>query len=249
MVKSLGAKSFAIALFMVSLLIVSNTSRTEGQADKSTQLPPGDWSFSAHPYLGPGYDSRPIVVFSVVTNVKNGLTVTKVALHNLSSKPVSAVKLNWYLSTEADPGSILLSGQTPLVALSGGLPVDGRRVLEFPVVSFAKICKSLMKGESLTGDFRMEVEVGEILYEDGSSQTARVTSNLYVPAKNNSVVPLTNRVNKVAQIGCAHQRCKFVPLPASHYECEGTSTPELCTNSGEFCCNTLCGNRPCGQGG
>lgn len=246
MVKSLGAKSFAIALFMAALLIGVNTGRTEGQVDKSMQLPPGDWSFSAHPYLGPGYDSRPVVVFSVVTNIKNGLTVTKVALHNLSSKPVSAVKLNWHLSTEEDPGSILLSGQTPLVALSGGLPVGERRVLEFPVVSFAKICKSLMKGESLRGDFRMEVEVGEILYEDGSSQTAKAMGNLYVLAKNNGVFP---GINRVTQVGCAHQRCKFVPLPETHYECEPTSFPELCTNSGQFCCNTICGNRPCGQGG
>ena len=243
MVKPQGARSLAILLVAAVLLISVNSHTTEAQSDKDAQLPSGDWSFSAHPYLGPGYDSRSIVVYSVVTSVKNGLTVTKVALHNLSSKSVSAVKLNWSLSTESDRTSVLLSGQTPLVALSGGLPAGDRRAIDFPVVSFSKIYKPLMRGDSLTGDFRLEVEVGEILYEDGSTQVGKFMRSSLVFTR------ISTSTTRIAQVGCAHQRCKFVLAGGTHYECDTTSTPELCTNSGEFCCNTLCGNPPCGRPG
>ena len=167
---------FFVVPVVIALLLLTGIG-TEGQVDTASQLPSGNWTFSAQPYVGPGYDSRPVVVISVSTDLKKGLTVADVGLKNTSSKPVAGVKLSWFLSTEQDPDSVLLSGETPLVAISGGIPAGKRRLLTFPVTSFAKIHRPLLHGMTLSGDFRMEVAVSEILYEDGSTAAIKNSDN------------------------------------------------------------------------
>ena len=156
-------------MFLLGLsLLFLNPRQTDGQVDDS-QLPTGNWSFSAHPYFGPGYDTRPVVVITVTATSTSGLVVNEVGLKNLSSKVVAAVKLRWYLSEERTPDTILLQGQTPLIALSESLPVGKRYLLKFPVLSFAKIHKPLLTSGSLNGDFNVQIEVSEVLYEDGTT--------------------------------------------------------------------------------
>lgn len=98
-------------------------------------------------------------------------------LENNSGKTVSAVKLEWYLTTEQDRSAVLQQGQTPFIAPSGTLPPGKYRELKFPIVSFANIYRPLLKNNVLAGDYRIEIAVAEIQYEDGSTWTAKKVSS------------------------------------------------------------------------
>lgn len=166
-------KKFAtliILALVAALFIISDDSKgqSQGNADK---LPGGKWTFSAHPYMGPGYDERPVIVTAVMSDLTG--TVTTVMLENESAKVVSAVKLEWYLTTDQERATILQQGQTPLIAPSGALAPGKYKELKFPVVSFARVSQPLLKKDTLTGDFRIEIAVAEIQYEDGSSWLAQ----------------------------------------------------------------------------
>ena len=100
-------------------------------------------------------------------DVKNGVTITSVRLKNNSGKGVAAVKLSWYLFREQDPKNILRKGETPTLGVSG-LPAGASKGVNHTVVSFGDIYKPLVKNGKLTGDFVLELAVGEIVYEDGS---------------------------------------------------------------------------------
>ncbi len=248
MTELLRARFFAILLFMTLLLTTGSISAREGQGNKPVQLPSGNWSFSAHPYFGPGFDSRPVVVISVTTYEDGGLAIKDIGLKNLSSKPITAVKLSWYLSTEQDPTDILMKGQTPLIAISGGLPVGKRRLLKFPLLSFANIAKPLQPAAGfLSGDYRVEVEVSELMYEDGSSSANAFNS----PGKaldKEHLIRAVSFTRLAPQAACARQKCKYAG-PVSHYECEASGNPEYCNNRNTSCCNVLCGEPPPGPGG
>ncbi|HEX8139905.1 MAG TPA: hypothetical protein VF544_20260 [Pyrinomonadaceae bacterium] len=99
------------------------------------------------------------------------MRITKVALFNRSSKPVESLKLGWYLTTARDKNTVLKHGQTPFITPSGGLPLNVEREIEFNVFSFGKVARLLAKNGALNGDFRVQVVVDEIRYEDGSTWT------------------------------------------------------------------------------
>jgi len=165
-------KRSAIAFFLVTLITLSfvgdtSQGQTQSNADK---LPDGDWTFSVNPYMGPGYAARPVVVTGTVSDLTG--TATSVMLMNNSSKTVSAVKLEWYLATEQDRGAILQQGQTPLIAPSGSIPPDKYRQIYYPIVNFYKLSRPLVKKNTLEGDFRLDIAVAEVQYEDGSTWTA-----------------------------------------------------------------------------
>lgn len=165
-------KKLAIAFFLaavVSLFVASAQSKgqTQNAADK---LPDGNWTFSVNPYMGPGYASKPVVVTGTVSDLSG--TATSVMLMNNSSKTVSAVKLEWYFTTEQDRATILQQGQTPLIAPSGSIPPDKYRQIYFPITNFYKLSRPLVKKNALEGDFRLDIAVAEVQYEDGSTWTA-----------------------------------------------------------------------------
>lgn len=161
----------AIPSLAILLLFLAGDSAIKGQVDGKTDLPPGDWSFSAHPYFGLGYDSRPVVVTSVTSDASKGLSITKVKIRNMSVLSVSAVKLGWILfdNKDREGANVLQQEQTPLITPSGGLAPNQSLDLDYPVVSFAKICKSMLNRGRLYGAFRIEVLVTEITYADGSN--------------------------------------------------------------------------------
>lgn len=161
-----------LTLFVLTLiLLIAGGSQSRGQVDPDEQLPPGKWTLSANPYFGSGYRTLPVVVVSVTSDSARGLRVTKVGLSNRSSKPITAVSLSWYLTTADDTKTILKQGQTPLITPSGGLPEGAEREIEFPVFSFAKVARTLVRNGELNGNFRVQVAVREVQYEDGSSWT------------------------------------------------------------------------------
>jgi hypothetical protein len=165
-------KKSAITFFLAVLVILSFVGdRSRGQAKSDAdKLPDGNWTFSVNPYMGPGYASRPVVVTGTVSDLSG--TATSVMLMNNSSKTVSAVKVEWYFTTEQDRATVLQQGQTPLIAPSGSLPPDKYRQIYFPIANFYKLSRPLVKKNTLEGDFRLDITVAEVQYADGTTWTA-----------------------------------------------------------------------------
>ncbi len=160
---------YLLSILILLFLINSGDKGVAQEQTSSTGQPkaiPGKWTLSAGPYRGPGYKDFPVVVYSVTQTIK-GLTVAGVNLQNKSSKPVVAARLVWRILKEDDPETVLLQGQTPLLALPDSLQVDARLPISFPVVSFEKIYQSLLKQGTLEGNFRIDVAVNDIVYDDG----------------------------------------------------------------------------------
>jgi len=194
------------------------------RAERNNQSPRGGWTIGFHSYRAEGFDSVPVRVHSVTSKGYQGLT--SVGLRNRSDKPVTAVKIGWYLSTEDGRGAILARGESPLVSLPAALQADERTQLTVPPVSLAKILRPFVKGNTLRGDYSVQVVVTEIVYEDGSTWKFSQPDNV-------SRVEL-NFAHPLAP--CANQTCKF---NSGVYQCvDGTG--ELCTNNGENCTSSAC---------
>lgn len=214
-------------LVCVFVLIVTDALLVFAQ-DARAPLPPGRWTFSAGPYYGPGNESIPVDVFSVTTDASRGLTISKVSLLNRSAKEVAAIKLHWYLTGGAQ-GGVLQEGDTPFVDVF--IPAGGRQSLEYPVVSFARVHKSLLRAGKLTGDYRIEVAVSEVEYADQSKwKYDRTTSSS------------THHSAALPQMGCQGQGCTFI-VNIGSYVCmahEGTFCSV--TNKGQSCTESRCGS-------
>ena len=117
------------------------------------ELPKGKWTFSAGPYSKAEHRSMPVDVVKVRTNAAQGLTVESVSLLNRSDKDVRAVKLHWYLTEKSQP-QILLKGDTEFLALK---LLSGKELeINYPVVSFDKIYRPLLRDGVLRGDYRID---------------------------------------------------------------------------------------------
>jgi len=194
------------------------------RAERSNQLPRSGWSIGFHSYHAAGFDSIPLRVTSVRSEGLKGLT--RVQLQNRSDKPITAVKIGWYLSTEDGPGTILTKGESPLLSLPDVLQPDQDSHLNVPPVSLAKILKPFVKGNTLRGDFSVQVVVTEIVYADGSTWKFSQPDNV-ARIKINYAHPMAP---------CANQTCKF---DGTVYHCvDGAG--ELCTNQGQSCDSSAC---------
>lgn len=209
---------------------------------KSDTLPPGRWTLSAHPYLGTAYESQPVKVIGVGSDTINDFKVDTVGLKNTSGKEVSAVVLRWYVTSGESGDEVLLHGDTNSLTLGNGLPAGKSQYFDFPIVSFGRISKQLLKAGALQGDFRIEVAVSQILYEDGSTWEGD-------PKNTATFVKAGLRAGPVPQAGCANQVCQYnTDLQA--YQCI-SGLNQLCTNCGRRCLNSVCGELApsCGPGG
>lgn len=238
MINPINVKTVAV-LTTVLLLIGVDFALANYQGGKR-ELPQGDWSFSAHPYMGPDLDDRPVIVTSVETHADKGIRLTRVAVRNRSSKSVLSVKLTWNLSYEQSQDTILRKGTSSWLELPKAIPAGERRVFRFsaPPVSFVSMSKDFISDGILSGDFHMTVSVSEVRYEDGSSWIAmRPGNHRLINVSSRSVTP---------QQGCAKQKCKNI---GGGYACEASTNSEYCTNTQTSCCDTLCGEKPPGGGG
>jgi hypothetical protein len=210
-----------------------------GQSEANTQqlFPRGNWSIGMHPYLGSDYDSVPVIVTSVTSDARRGVAITKVGLENQSSQNVTAVKIAWRLANEQNPGNILLQGQTPFVTRDGGFPAGSNLRLRFPVVAFAKILRPLLKNNTLDGEFRIDISVSEVLYEDGSKWT-------HDSSKQAKLIKANHASRPMAQGTCPKQACESRTSPSGHvfYACKASTSPELCSVGDDAftCTNTSC---------
>lgn len=155
-------KMIAIPMLLVCLAVA-----TGYEIRDNDRLPGGDWTVGFHLYQAEGFDSIPVRVTSVKSERGKGLS--GVELQSRSSKPVSALKIGWYVSTEGGPGTILAKGESPLLSLPAALNENKSLQFSLPPVSLVKILNPVSKGKKLSGDFSVQVAVTEIVFEDGST--------------------------------------------------------------------------------
>lgn len=164
------SRKIAAGVFLLLLASAATISLAYGNQKPSDEdaLPPaGGWSLSSGLYTGGEPEDMPVIVISVTTDSAKGLVTNKAQLQNVSDKPAKAVKFRWKLYRTADPDKNLLTGETPLfdVALRPG----EKRTVEYPIVSFAKIHKPLLRYGVLAGEYRLEITLGEVHFADGST--------------------------------------------------------------------------------
>jgi hypothetical protein len=229
----------AFALLICASLLPGNNT-IQGQADADEQFPSGKWMFSAHPYFGSDWKSLPVVVMAVTSDLTKGIRVTKVGLFNRSSKQVESVRLGWYLTTAQDKTTILKHGQTPFITPSGGLPLNIEREIEFNVFSFGKVARLLAKDGMLNGEFRVQVVVDEIRYEDGSMWSRQEATSIIDASHHGTAKPATQNPGS-----CPFQLCQAAVTQDGHvryYYCSTSQDiAESCENHVTYCINRVCG--------
>jgi len=165
----------SLAMVVTGIILAKTSKISVSEAGKeyiasyvgTGEAPPfGAWSL----ICGPSLERQPIVDAYSVTS-ERGDKITKVDLRNRSDKAVIAVKLGWRLFYYDSPKNTLMSGESPFLGVS--LNVKERRVVEFPLVSFAKVSKSLLKNGRVDGDFKIEVVVTNVLFGDNEEQTSQ----------------------------------------------------------------------------
>lgn len=201
----------------------------QAQGSSDSTLPDGDWTFSVHPYMGTGYDQRPVFVTATISDITG--VVAGVMLKNNSPGTVSAVKLEWTLTTEDNRASTLRSGQTPFIAPSGEIAPGKYKQLSFPIANFAKLSRQFLKRGVLSGDYRIDVAVSEVQYADGTTWVASSREHSRPAAERVAAAPRNPQ--------CPGQRCK---LSGRSYTCDAGAPEEVCSNCIKSCINAICGS-------
>lgn len=130
----------------------------------------GRWAVLSVP--DPAQDGvSPVVVQKVSSFIGAGkwqgnLKLVGGKLRNDSTKSVKAVQLEWAITPQEDADDVLLRGVMPPFAAQ--LSPNEVRSMEFPVVNFKNVSRSLAVDGALHGDFLMRLSVSAILFEDGS---------------------------------------------------------------------------------
>lgn len=199
-----------------------NTNAVQGD-----QLPAGDWTVGFHLYQAEGFDLIPVRVSGITSQGNKGLT--HVALRNRVLKPVTAVKIGWYVSTEDGPGTILAKGESPLLALPQTLQANASLQLSLPPVSLARILRPVVKGNSLRGDFSVQVAVTEIVYEDGLTWKFSQPDN---------VTQIKVQYAHARSQGCGFS-CRWIAETGS-YACVADSQNVRCGSMGDMCVTEAC---------
>lgn len=233
--------SWVVSVVMLLTLLSISSVKGQNSETTNTQLPRGQWTFSAEPYTGPGYENLQVRVSGVTSEIE-GLSITKVGVENRSSQSLTAIKLAWYLSTQQNPDVVLKKGQTRWLELPGEIWAGEVREVIYPVTSFAKIYKPLLRGSILSGNYRLQVAVSEARFKDGMTWTlAASRHNL----RATQVINAAYHISRAPQF-CANQRCESI-TPAGDpggapigYRCTD-GNGQSCANTGTSCTNSICG--------
>ncbi len=163
---------FTVAFCVGVSIVLASVEIRRGHAESKRiecQVSNSDgWGFSAHPYMGPGYESRPVVVTAVKTTAKT-LTVSEIRIRNTSSKTVASIKLGWTISNESIEKVPISQGVSTLIPIEKSLAPGGTTLLSFPLVSFSELKQQLVDAGNLKGQFDAYVFVSQIVFSDNSS--------------------------------------------------------------------------------
>jgi hypothetical protein len=257
----IATSAFFLSLLIIIGMVVMSPRSSETRApeadsystsDTPMNLPPGPWSL----ICSPARETGEIADLYSVTSTKSD-TITKVGIKNRSNKTVIAVKLGWRLVYNHNPSeniyynqpskNILMSGESPFL----GVPLKVKEALEveFPLVSFAKISKSLVNNGTLDGDFRIVVIVTDVLFSDDEGNTSNSSwrsssiTNSFLSAigygPNYAIVKVASYpdVGPLPLEECQNQECK---LSSGCYKCEALDLNSCSTSSCDSCTERKC---------
>lgn len=249
------ARVLAFRLLVTLLFTFSLSKVSFGQEWSANSLPPGTWAVRCSAFRTPGYEALPVLVAGVTSDLDRGIEVTSVTIANHADQRLSAVRLSWYLSTQADPATVLQQGRTKVLNLkrAGGIDPGENRDVIFPVVAFAAIYKPLLQGGELKGKYLIQVAVSEARFDDGSSQTFLTSNGKLKRAA--TFVKASYRAPRAVQTQtfCPNQTCEVVRDAGTGmvlgYTCV-SSIGEICSNAAtaKSCNSSLCGQSGGGGG-
>ena len=190
------------------ILVIAGFVGVSQQQSNATSLPPGNWTLSCAPSKTRG---EVVDLYTVSTDASKGLTVTEVSLENRSSQDVAAVKIGWKLYERSQRQAILLSGETPDF-LGVSLSPGEKRVITFPVLSFARIYRPLLRGGKLEGHYRIELWVSDVKFDTPNPPRSAAQANFFTTtADANRNVRMLKVISRPAPLktdaGCQHQEC------------------------------------------
>lgn len=140
---------------------VSQVNSTNAASPKvHADVPAGQLTIVAAPYVDVDYDSRPAVVQGVNTSTSSrGPGIISAEIVNQSSRPATAVKLRWYLSLDDRKGVVLGHGDTPELPLSPSLEPGASRMISHDLVQYKDVVNLLHAMGRKEGHFRIDVSV------------------------------------------------------------------------------------------
>lgn len=217
-------------LLIVVCLIIGTEALAQQPTRSKYSLPPGPWSVSCGPRLkqrGPVVD-----LYKVGSSVLTGITVADVWLENRSKQGVAGVKIAWRVYDTSQEETTLLQGETPTF-LAVPLNAGENRKVSYPVVSFAKIYRPLLRGRrELQENYRIEVWVSDVRFADETGQQelaafAHANKLNSKAAAAPAFVKVKSEPAPVEQeLGCQNQQCYWSNQDGC-YKC-GSSSGGTC---------------------
>src|ERR1041385_2420659 len=210
-----GVRSMNKIIILLTILLIvpfggASQQRPLENAQQQSKpiLPPGNWTLACGPRRTPG---EVVDLYSVSTDAAKGLTVTEVSLENRSTQEVAAVKIGLKLYERSNRQTVLLSGETPDF-LGVALAPGEKRVITFPVLSFSKIYRPLLRGGKLEGQYKIELWVTDVKFEAPNPDQGDRRVNLLVSSwhgnANTRVVKVISRpATPKDDFGCPNQEC------------------------------------------
>ena len=158
--------SMLVVIFVLQLSNVTYGHQQEGKLEK--QLPVGKWTLAFNLDSLPNNEKSPVQITSSCQTVKNGVSISKIRLSNISAKPVTKVKILWVITESQDKNKILLYQELPFIAVPNELKTSSCINLEESFFSFSNVYNDLISDNSnvLNGDFEVSLAVSEVVFED-----------------------------------------------------------------------------------
>lgn len=171
MKKTIYVAFFAVAVFV--LVLGETFAFTVSGNDNSKNSPseiPGKWSLGCSPDMSEGFNSRPIMVWSIKCD--KTLSVRGVFIQSSTDKKISALKVGWKFVKKIEGKEkfkTLKTGETKLLRLEEMLSFKDTKYLEGDFISLYDVYKPFLKEDKLEGDYKLQIFVSEILFSDKSS--------------------------------------------------------------------------------
>ena len=156
------------SILALACALTLDASHAEAQT-KQCQPPQINWrlAFTRYHHWRAGYESLPVRVVNISGGKLGPCEKFKIlvsSLENRSPKAVKAVKFNWYIFNVKDLNKVVATEQTALVTVD--LAPHEQRDFDLLIVYLDDI--PLLRDENPNEEFRLEVAVTEIHYDDGS---------------------------------------------------------------------------------